>query len=1685
MDEALARLADDCGIQLAYDDIWGRVQHAPERTLRALLDAFGVDAADPAAALVARGRALWQRIVEPVILAAPARPAFELRVNVRERDERAPIAWRLRHEDGTHREGAFTPADWPLVERASVDGDAYVARAVRIDGVPPVGYHRLEVRDARGGATAALWVAPERCWLPPALEEGRRIWGPAVQLYALRSQRNWGIGDFTDLANLVELAARYGADLVGLNPLHALFAHDPRHCSPYSPSSRRFLNALYIDVEAVPEYAASEAARARVTAADFQAWLARLRAADFVDYEGVRSAKFEILELLAREVRGDRAAAFARFKRERGEDLRRHALFEALQEHLYVRDPACWGWPAWPPPYRDPASPEVAAFAAANAERIDFYAYLQWLADEQLAATAQRARALGMAVGLYADLAVSSDPGGAERWAGQALYAHGLRIGAPPDDFNPQGQDWGLPPWRPEALRAAEYAPFVAVLRANMRHASALRIDHVMALMRLYLIPPGSDATQGAYVHYAFDEMLAAVAIESQRNRCLIIGEDLGTVPDAIRAALAAAGVLSYKLLYFERESDGGFRAADDFPALALVAASTHDLPTLAGWWEARDLALRESLRLFPSAELAAAQRAQRTRDRPALLRTLEREGLFAAPEQLPPSLDERLAGAIHAHIARTNAAVAVVQPEDIFGAREQVNLPGTTGEHPNWRRRLAVPLERWGEDARFVACAAAFAAARPRATAPAGPPPTVVPRATYRLQLGRDFTFAHATAVVPYLAALGVSHVCCSPYLRARAGSRAGRDIVDHRALDPQIGTPADFEAFVAALRAHGMGQIAEVVPDLMGVLRADNAWWLDVLENGPASAYARFFDIDWTPTDPALRGKLLLPVLGDAFDRVLERGELWLVFDADAGGFAVLYFEHRFPLDPRTYPPLLAAAAGDAHAGPTVRAALAELAAAFARLAPRDSSDAGAVAARRSDAPRLRRRLAQLVVAHRWLRAALEAACRAHGAGQALHALLEAQGWRLASRRPAGDEINYRRFPGTNELAALRIEDEAVFEATHAKLLAWTARGAIDGLCIDRADDLLDPRQYFERLQRAHLRAAGVATERIDAQLAAEPRPLYVVARKVLAAHEDLRSDWAVHGTTGHRFADEVNGVLVDGSNRGQIDRTWRAFAGSEAGDWEDVAYAGRREAMAGALSGELTVLTGRLLQLARADPRTRHFTQTALREALVAVAASFPVYRTYIVDEPADADRRSIDQAVGRARARSGAVDPAIFDFVHAALLGRAADGPFAEALAFAQRFQQFTASVAAKGIEATATSRFNRLLSLADVGADPQTFGIGVAAWHAAGRDRRQRWPYTILATSTHDAKRSEDVRNRLNVISELPAAWRLAVRRFSRMNRHLRRTVDGAQAPSANDEYALYQLLAGTLPAGALDEASLARWRERVLAAWLKGARDAKLHTSSINPNAEYEAALKAFVDGALARAHDNPFLDALREAAAPLSWFGQMNSVTMALAKLTSPGVPDIDQGNETITLRLADPDDRAPVDFAALRAALAELQALAARLPEAAPTLRELFENGLAKLWVTWRTLALRRERTALFERGEYVPLEAKGAKAAHVVAFARRLGDEVAIVIAGRLFARLGAAVGELPLGAAVWGDTAVDLSPLGSPGPMREALSGATLEIGATLPLAVAWNGFPGALWVRGYTASLVRSLGQERR
>jgi len=718
---ALLRLCERYGIAPDYHDIWGNQRLVPEHGLRALLRAMGVEAGNRAQ--VESSLQAEEAAQAALALRSPLPPAAVFWLDVRPwfltlqaavRD--ATLHWDLFEEGGKQHQGKVS--DFRIV----------------LPGSLPVGYHRLDLRvearaegrgEARLLASTLVVVAPMRCYLPPLLKAGQRVWGPLVQLYGLRSERNWGIGDFTDLAAVVRLCAAHDAALVGLNPLHALYPHNPEHASPYAPSSRRFYNILYIDVEAVEEFVHCSEARAQVFAPDFQTRLRALRDQELVDYKGVAAVKMPILNLLYAQFRRTyqddasckRARDFRAFQAAGGRALRKHALFEAMQEHFHRIDPEVWGWPQWSYVYRDPDSAEVAEFARSHAERVEYFEYLQWQAELQLAAVGKCALESRLAIGLYQDLAVSIDRGGGESWAAQDLYAQGASAGCPPDDFNLHGQDWGLLPLLPERLRARAYAPFIAVLRANMRHSGALRIDHVMGLARMFWVPRGDLPEAGAYVTYPFEHLLAILALESQRNRCMVIGEDLGTVSDEVRSAMDRSRIFSYRVLYFSRRQDGDFMAPSEFPVEALITATTHDLATLTGFWEARDLDLRESLRLYPTESMRLQQIAERKRDCDRLLSALERESLLppamAAEPHWPRPMTPQLAMAVQEYLARAPSRVLAVQLEDIFGCRDQVNMPGTVDQYPNWLRKLPVALEDWEGDGRFADLARALAADR------------------------------------------------------------------------------------------------------------------------------------------------------------------------------------------------------------------------------------------------------------------------------------------------------------------------------------------------------------------------------------------------------------------------------------------------------------------------------------------------------------------------------------------------------------------------------------------------------------------------------------------------------------------------------------------------------------------------------------------------------------------------------------------------------------------------------------------------------------------------------------------------------------------------------------------------------------------------------------------------------------
>ena len=594
-------------------------------------------------------------------------------------------------------------------------GQLLERRRLTLEGDLPWGYHRLTVEP--GGGVMTLVVTPGRCWLPDALANGGRLWGIAAQLYLLRSATNWGIGDFTDLRGLVELAASRGAAVIGLNPLHAMFLDKPGHASPYSPASRLLLNILNIDVLAVPELRNCPAAHDLMASPTFRDRLEACRAARMVDYAAVADLKLSVLRLLFDQCRSatedERWRAFAAFRHAGGTVLERNCLFLALREHFAARDPARSDWHDWPEPYRRPDSPSVTRFREENQNRLEFLAWLQWLADEQLGAAEVAATERGMAVGLYRDLAIGADSSGAETWANPAAVVSGARVGAPPDGFNPAGQDWGLPPFHPHALRDEGYRGFVELIRANMRHAGGLRIDHVMGLRQLYWVPAGKPPSEGAYVRYPMEDLIGILALESHRQRCLVVGEDLGTVPEGFRERMAEANILSYRVLFFEQDAASGvFLAPRFYPRPALAVTGSHDLPTLRGWWEGRDLALKEQLHLFARPEDAVDQRRTRERDRARLLEALRREDLLSPGEE-PDT--ETLARAVHAYLARSPSMLAIAQIDDLTDETDPVNVPATSTEHPNWRRRLSITLEELAHRPRFDDIARIFNDARGR----------------------------------------------------------------------------------------------------------------------------------------------------------------------------------------------------------------------------------------------------------------------------------------------------------------------------------------------------------------------------------------------------------------------------------------------------------------------------------------------------------------------------------------------------------------------------------------------------------------------------------------------------------------------------------------------------------------------------------------------------------------------------------------------------------------------------------------------------------------------------------------------------------------------------------------------------------------------------------------------------------
>lgn len=719
----LHRLAELIGIEPFYWDIFGNRRETSDATMIAILSAMGLAVDTPEAAsrtLREEDERPWRDLLEPSLVVLEGRP---IEVLVALADGVAKLVWEVTEEGGATRRGEVAVDGTREIGRRTIDGSVRRRRLLVLPAFP-LGYHTLTVRAGGAEGTTRLIVAPERCVTVEDVIPAGRTWGVGLQLYSLRSESDWGIGDFDDLGRFAEEAAELGADLVGLNPLHQLFPFDPSSRSPYSPSSRRALNIQYIDVEEVPEWGSRAEARALVASPEFAEALAAAHDAEFVDHAAVLDLKLRALAPLHKAFRARRAAnprdprvrAFADFTRADGGTLHRFAVFEALVETLSAEDPDCLCWWNWPEDYLDPESPAVAAFARKNEERVEFFLWLQFEADRQLGLAAARAKRAGLRLGFYRDLAVAVNPSGAETWADRTALVTGVNVGSPPDAFNLMGQNWGLSPLSPLGLRRTGYNAFIEAMRDNMRHAAAMRVDHVMALQHLFWLPASGEP--GAYIRYPFEDMLRIVALESRRAGCVVIGEDLGTVPEGFRPTVAARGVLSYRVLYFERAQDGSYLQPDAYPAQALATVTTHDLATFRGFWNDRDLEWRRELKQYPDQAAADRDKWNRGVERWRLLQALNWQGLrpscYPDDEGAQPWTRD-LAEAVHRYLSRAPSRVVMLQIEDALSELEQPNLPGTVDEHPNWKRRLSAKVETISSDEGVRALARAVGEGRTR----------------------------------------------------------------------------------------------------------------------------------------------------------------------------------------------------------------------------------------------------------------------------------------------------------------------------------------------------------------------------------------------------------------------------------------------------------------------------------------------------------------------------------------------------------------------------------------------------------------------------------------------------------------------------------------------------------------------------------------------------------------------------------------------------------------------------------------------------------------------------------------------------------------------------------------------------------------------------------------------------------
>jgi (1->4)-alpha-D-glucan 1-alpha-D-glucosylmutase len=957
------------------------------------------------------------------------------------------------------------------------------------------------------------------------------------------------------------------------------------------------------------------------------------------------------------------------------------------------------------------------------------------------------------------------------------------------------------------------------------------------------------------------------------------------------------------------------------------------------------------------------------------------------------------------------------------------------------------------------------------------------IPIATYRLQFNHLFKFSDAKSIVSYLHELGVSDCYASPYFMAKKGSLHGYDILDHNQINPEIGTDEEYDEFVEELKKNGLGQVLDIVPNHMNITGSENTWWMDVLENGQSSIYGDFFDIDWKPVKVELENKVLLPILGDQYGRILENRDLNLLFEE--GAFFISYGGRKLPLDPVSYNRILRFGIdglekrmGKDH--PHLQELL-SIITALTHLPPHTERDREKMAERHREKEIIKRRLWNLYNDCEEIRSLVTGAVLAFTGEKGdpksfkhLDELLNDQAYRLSYWRVATEEINYRRFFDINELAAIKMENPYVFKEVHKLIFRLIRENKVTGLRVDHPDGLYNPVEYFYWLQkecftqiclREMARDEPSLREEIarlyNEELFKNPRstlrtPFYVVGEKILTKGERIPDDWPISGTIGYVFLNLVNGVFIDTEKAKAFDRIYTRFIGSKM-DYQDLLYEKKKLIMLTAMSSETNTLGHYLNRISEKDRHTRDFTLNSLTIAIMETIACFPVYRTYVTNcGVIERDQRYVEQAISKAKRKNPVLNVTIFDFLENVLLLRYPED-FEETdklewIDFAMRFQQVCAPVMAKGLEDTLFYVYNRFLSVNEVGGNPEKFGTTLDAFHGQNIERSKLWPHGLITTSTHDTKRSEDVRARLNVLSEMPDEWNDHIIRWSRINKRKKVAVDGQVVPDRNEEYLLYQTLIGVWPIHPMNELDYEIFRKRIKDYMLKAIREAKVNSSWISPNTLYEEALFKFID-AMMEPSPNPFMKGFEAFPKKISYFGMFNSLSQTLLKITSPGVPDFYQGTEIWDFSLVDPDNRRPVDFVIrkemLQALKKKMAINEADLPGFTRQLIEKWEDGSIKLYVTFRSLNYRKENRQLFMDGAYIPLVSDGDHKEQVCAYARKEEAKVVLVAVPRFLAHL-IQMDEMPFGKKTWGDSWLVIPPEISAVQFKNIFTGDTMRL-----------------------------------